>query len=651
MSVNRWLVIGLAGLAVATAIDVAAGDEFVLRILFLLPVLGIAARAGRTEVAVIGTLATAVALASGVWDEDFGESVHVLGALSVAIGAGMAYLVVQSREQAEQARVGTVSAERRLDEVLGALAEAITVQDSDGQVVFANQAAADMIGFGSPKELIEADAQEIAARFEMRRPDGSAVTFDELPGLRVLAGEPFAELLTRSVVKDTGEAHWFRTRATRLEDADGAYAVNVIEDVTEQREAELRQRYLTEAGELLSSSLDYEHTLQQVLDLVVPELADWAAIEIPDDHEDMEQVAIAHVDPAKIVWAKELRERYPPDPDAPQGPRAIMRSGDPLLMPFIPPELLEEAAQDEEHLRLIRELELRSAMAVPMRSAGRPVGVLSLIATAGGRIYDEDDLAFATALADRAGVAVENARLYTELSRVAETLQASLLPERLPDIPRWEIAAEYRAGERGSSVGGDFYDVVPSDGGKHIALLGDVSGKGVEAAALTSLVRHTARTGAFFHASPADILALVNRALRLQPQLSPVTMACASCGEDGGVSLAIGGHPLPVLRRADGQAERIGSFGLLLGVSEPYPTQAESVVRLERGDTLLIFTDGVTDTPGEDGRFGDDRLREAVATAPPEPAGLLASISRALDDYQSGTVADDRAMLALRYTG
>ena len=140
------------------------------------------------------------------------------------------------------------------------------------------------------------------------------------PGARVIRGERPEPLLTQSVYRATGELHWFLTKATPLEDEDGRMmAVNVIEDITEEHEARLRQEFLAEAGEALSSSLEYEETLQRVARLAVPRLADWCAVELPDDRGTLQQVALAHADPARVDQARAMRERYPPDPEAPLG--------------------------------------------------------------------------------------------------------------------------------------------------------------------------------------------------------------------------------------------------------------------------------------------------------------------------------------------
>jgi len=584
----------------------------------------------------------------GVLSVAAGRSGRQYGAADVAFAemlAGRAALALGNAQLV--ARLS--AAQQRLDGILGALVEAVTVHDGEGRVLYANEAAARLVGAGSVEELLAAAPGDILARFEMSHPDGTPVGLDDLPGRRVIRGERPEPLLTRTIVRSTGEARWMLTKATPLEDEHGeVLAVNVIEDVTEAREADLRDQFLTAAGKALASSLDHAETLQRVAQLAVPRLADWCAVELPGERGRLEQVALAHVDPERVAEGRALRERYPPDPEAPTGTHAVLRTGRSQLVPEVTDEMLVAAARDEEHLAIARRMDIGSVMVVPMITGGRALGAMTFVRGHGWR-YDEDDLRFAEELASRAATAVENSRLYTERAAVARTLQASLLPERLPPLPGWRTAADYRAGQAGADVGGDFYDAFPVEGGSMV-ILGDVTGKGVTAAALTSLVRHTAKTGAEFDPRPSAVLALVNRALRRQPRIAPVTMLCAHLRQ-GELTVAVGGHPLPLLKRAGAPPSKVGEPGLLLGAVDDYDAVRDVVVPLAPGDTVLLYTDGVTDTSGEDGRFGESRLLAALEAAPVAPDALLEHLRAALQAFEHGAIADDRAMLALQYTG
>ena len=193
---------------------------------------------------------------------------------------------------------------------------------------------------------------------------------------------------------------------------------------------------LARAGELLSSSLDYERTLQQVAELAVPELADWCTVSMPDAHGFVRAVAVAHVDPEKVALARRIGERYPSRTDAPTGVAQILRDGRSQLVNDIPPEMLAAVAQDE---RAPRAADPRSACRPgwrsPMTAGGKIIGALSLISAESGRRFTDADVTLAEELARRAGTAVENARLYTERSNIARTLQTSLLPRSLPPMP------------------------------------------------------------------------------------------------------------------------------------------------------------------------------------------------------------------------
>jgi len=183
-------------------------------------------------------------------------------------------------------------------------------------------------------------------------------------------------------------------------------------DITGRRRAEERSRYLARASEVLASSLDYETTLRELAHVVVPELAEWCTVHMADPDGTVREVALAHADPQRIEWANELNRRYPPDPDAPEGAAAVIRSGEPLLIPEITDELLERSAHDDEHRRILLALGLRSAMIVPLVARGRVLGALSLLSVRTGRRYTDADLELASELARRAAIAVDNALLH-----------------------------------------------------------------------------------------------------------------------------------------------------------------------------------------------------------------------------------------------
>jgi PAS domain S-box-containing protein len=190
--------------------------------------------------------------------------------------------------------------------------------------------------------------------------------------------------------------------------------------------------FLAQAATVLGSSLDYEQTLRSVATLAVPAIADWCAVDIVGDALKLQRIAVAHVDPGKIQFARSLEDRYPADPNAPGGVHEVIRSGKPAYMSRIPSALLEAAARDQEHLRIIRELQLTSYMCVPLTAQGRAIGAITFVSAESGREYSEADLRFAQELAVRASLAVENARAYqraNDASRLKDEFLATLSHE------------------------------------------------------------------------------------------------------------------------------------------------------------------------------------------------------------------------------
>jgi serine phosphatase RsbU (regulator of sigma subunit) len=284
-----------------------------------------------------------------------------------------------------------------------------------------------------------------------------------------------------------------------------------------------------------------------------------------------------------------------------------------------------------------------------MIGRSRTIGALTLVSAESGRTFDDSDMEFAEQIAERAALAVENARLYSERTAVARTLQSSLLPEALPEVPGWEIATLYRPAGHESEVGGDFYDFWEVDD-DWLMMIGDVTGKGVRAATVTSLVRHTAWAASDFDPRPARILARVDGALKRRPSLSVCTAMCLRISLGRGV-LCSGGHPLP-LHLGERGVREVGRHGTLLGAFSAVDWP-EVPFEMQPGETLVAFTDGVTDTVGRgDERFGMGRLKEILTRTQNEsPTVIRERLVAALEDFQVGAQADDTAIVIMRFTG
>lgn len=256
----------------------------------------------------------------------------------------------------------------------------------------------------------------------------------------------------------------------------------------------------------------------------------------------------------------------------------------------------------------------------------------------------------------RADAAVfEALRIADEQSHIAHVLQQSLLPE-IPDLPGLEVASRYLAAGAANEVGGDLYDLFTldaSEAGCSVALVADVCGKGPEAAALTALLRYTARVVAESDDSPAAVLARLNaEMIRHSPDSTRfATAVCVRIGpiERGfALTLASGGHPLPYVLRQDGRVEQIGRTGSLLGVFSDR-TFAEVEATLAPGDALVLYTDGVTEARRRGAILGEDAVREVLAACVGMDAEAVAErITTTVSRFQDGLLADDVALLVVR---
>ena len=546
-----------------------------------------------------------------------------------------------------------------LQAILDGVADAVTAQGRGPNLVFANQAAVESFGFDTLEELLATPGAEIAARFEYTDEDGHPLPLTELPGRRALAGDPAPPAtLTRFRLKGTNDYRWVRVKALPVFDEDGepVLAINVMEDVTEEREATESQRFLAEAGRILSASLDYDTTITNVARLAVPRVGDWCGIDLVEEDGSVRPVVVAHVDPSKVEWAKQMRDRYPPDPAQDQGVYRVLRTGESELYPEIPRELLVESAQDEEHLRLIDELGMSSAMIAPLTARGRTLGAITFVSAESGRRFDEDDLALAEDLAARCALAVDNARLFRERAHIAKTLQESLLPPELPQPPGLEVAARFHAAGEGYEVGGDFYDVFDTGNERWAAVIGDVCGKGPEAAAITALARYTLRATAMADDQPSRILATLNEAMlrqRTDRRFSTVLFASLDRRGDGAsLRFASGGHPLPLLLRAGGGAAEVGTPGTLLGIV-PDPDLTDEQVTLGPGDAVVLYTDGVTDAAAPERIHEPEELAAALGTGRYDTADSIAErlLQVALGSANGAPAAaprDDIAILVIK---
>jgi serine phosphatase RsbU (regulator of sigma subunit) len=379
----------------------------------------------------------------------------------------------------------------------------------------------------------------------------------------------------------------------------------------------------------------------------VPSLADYCSVDLVGPRGGLERVAAKHRDPTRHDLVEQLRGLS----DAPAAPGAAARvllTGTSELYEHVGGEQLAAVARDGHHLDLLRELGLRSVLIVPLRVPARTIGLMTLATDQSRRLLTHDDVELAEQLGRRAAVAVENSRLHTELASVAATLQQSLLPAEPPEIPTWEVAALYRPAqiEQRIDVGGDFYEFYNHDG-RWFVIIGDVAGKGVKAASLTALMRHGARIAFRSNPSPAAILSELDEALA-QHAGSELCTALCMCVHDDHLVMSSAGHPPALIVGRDGATREAPATGPLLGAFAD-STWPEETVELTGGELVVLYTDGVTETPGPTDRFGIGRLEQLLRRlAGQSPAEVLSELDAALDAFAGEVGRDDVAALALR---
>ena len=564
--------------------------------------------------------------------------------------AGRAAMAIDNARLFSQLR----RVEQRLEAVLGNVAEAITLTDDRGVTVFANQAAADLLGADTPEDLTNAPPGKIMERFLVFDEEGRELGLQSMPGRRLFAGEDPEPLLVRNVVRATGEERWLIVRSSAVLDPESGrilYVVNVFENITEVKRAQLAESFMAEASRMLSSSLEYSETLQRIARLAVPRIADWCAVDVLDEHGGIERVAIHHSDPRRMALAEQLDRGYRPALHERLGVPDVIRTGEARLYAEIDPDALAAYARDDAHLALLQAIGARAVIIVPLAAPANTLGAITLICAESMRRFTDADVDLAVRLGRRAGTAVESARLFTERTRISRMLEAALLPDSLPQIAGIELASLYHAAGELNDVGGDFYDVLAYGAERWMLVIGDVCGKGARAAGVTALARHTLRTAAMLGLAPTGMLQTLHRALRDQPAGSDLCTVCLvtveRLGTRAALTVTLAGHPPPLLIDPDGARTQVGRPGTLLGVLDPVEV-SEVKLELHPGQTLLLYTDGLPEAGRANGPDEQSVFELSSGAGRSSLGELLELLEQAALQRADGRLRDDIALIAIR---
>jgi serine phosphatase RsbU (regulator of sigma subunit) len=414
---------------------------------------------------------------------------------------------------------------------------------------------------------------------------------------------------------------------------------------------------LSEAGRLMESTLSQQERALQLAKLAVPSLSDVSMIDMVSGDGQIVRLAAWSEGSDAAEQFIQLRAEVPIDPRGPHPVAEVIRTGEPQLLDRLSDQRIDEITTQEEEREALHRHRFRSCLLLPLGARGHVIGCMTLWIMHPAHAFDEVARRTAKRLADRAALSLDNARLHEQQKHIASVLQHSLRPRSLPEIAGFESSSRFLAAGEAYEVGGDFYDVFRTGSGGWTAVIGDVCGKGPEAAALTSLARHSIRSASTPDRAPSDVLRALHDSItgeRTGLRFCTAALARIQAPRNGRgsarVTIALGGHPPPLVLRKNGQVEQLGRPGTLLGAL-PAPHLADVDARLGVGDSLVLYTDGMldlSDRSSDDPAWLSRQLERAAGGSADEVASKLAE---AAIKRNGGEPRDDIAILVLRRRG
>lgn len=531
-------------------------------------------------------------------------------------------------------RPADTGADGALDAALDAAPCPVLVVDPSGAVVRSNAAATGLFPGASGGTRVGAVAPDWLAAAHARLADGSGTGADEAGcAAGVVRGEAGGRSIeARPARCDNGDVVWWL-----VDDTDRRRAEEAL------RQERERTAFLADTSNLMLASLNLDRCMDVTAQLAALHLADAAVVVAPAAGR---RLPVVRCGPDGAV----VRDKVAADPTAVPGLAEALRGFPPVPSRWIDPSVLPEWVVPSGFHGPV------GAVGVtPLPGHGVPAGALILLRGSGHAAFTEDEDVFARLFAARAGAAMWAARLYAEQASITRTLMRDLLPPQLRQVHGVEFAGGYRASQDSERVGGDFYDVhpAPDAGQESLVVLGDVCGKGLEAAVLTGKIRNTLHALLPMADDHERMLDLLNGALLTAQHTRFATLLLASVlRRDASVRLRLtsAGHPAPLIVRTGGQVEEADTRGTLVGAL-PQVHAHTTTVELAPGETCLLFTDGITEARGGplgDDMFGDDRLQEAFAECAGMPADAV--VERILmlgTEWVGDGRHDDMAVIAI----
>jgi PAS domain S-box-containing protein len=467
---------------------------------------------------------------------------------------------------------------------------------------------------------------------------------------RIMRGERIETYETERIRKDGTRVDVQLTVSPIRHPQRGIVGASIIaRDITGEHRRRRAQEFLIGATRALDTSLDLPETARTIVRTAVPDIAELCVIDFVRYDGRLGDSVVAATDPEAAARLEAIRRSKPLDPDGPHPVAQVLRTGRPMIWRDLQsPESIAQVAQNEDHRQLMADAGYTSAAVVGMVARGRTIGALSFLHVRSDLRYDDSDLELLSELADRAAMALDNARLYRERDRVAANLQRGLRPPRPIDVPGLEISVVFEAAGEGVEIGGDLYDVFPGEDGCWV-VVGDVAGKGIETAGISVAMRHSFRGLSLELDDPGEVLRRLNGLLLEGDTLNDFATAILirlRRGDGWTAEVASAGHP-PAVHLGRGGAALLGGGSLLGAVERPEIGVHERT--LESGDTLLLYTDGWLEAGSLDMHSEPERLVEIASAHGDGPlSSLTDGLRRDAVRRAGGSLRDDMVLLAVR---
>jgi PAS domain S-box-containing protein len=530
----------------------------------------------------------------------------------------------------------------RLAQVVRSTRDAVLSKDLEGVITSWNPAAIRLYGYS--------ETEAIGSHISMLVPADHENEEQEILA-RIRRGEAVETYETERIRKDGVRLNVSLT-VSPIEHPDrGIVGASVIaRDITAESRRRQAQDFLVAATRGLDASLDFGRTARTIVQTAVPELAEVCVLDFIRRDGWVGDSVVGAADPDVSITLEEIRRRTPLDPRCNHPVAQVLRANQPMVWrDLTAPSVLKDVVQNDEHRRLIEETHYQSAAVAPLVARGTTLGAISFLHASTDLRYEAEDLSLLADLADRAAMALDNARLYEERDRIAQNLQRGLRPPEPPYVAGLDIAVVFDAFGEGMEIGGDVYDVLPTEDGCWI-LIGDVTGKGSVAAGVSVALRHSMRGLARQIDEPDELLAQLNEMLlegrSLNDFATALLLRLRRDGERWTATLAAAGHPPAIHVTSEGPVQLGGGAVLGAWADAPIPRHE---VELLGGETLVLATDGWFEAGPPETHLAPSALGElAHSFADLELAAMTACLRQDAIARSGGRLRDDLVLLALR---